>query len=98
MALVRTILSDTAECTLWRDEDPAVGYVGYGRDWKPGSTGYNNADLRSKTAAALQINATYLALATPTTAQNTAQVQRLTRECSALIRLLLGRLEDVSGT
>jgi len=47
-------------------------------------------DLRAKGLAALTANQTYLALASPSTAQNTAQVKRLTRECSALIRLLLG--------
>lgn len=58
----------------------------------------NGADLRTKAAAALDANATYLALSNPTNAQNAAQVQRLTRECSGLIRLLLGRLEDTAGT
>jgi len=47
-------------------------------------------DLRTKGLAALTANQTYLALASPSTAQNTAQIKRLTRECSALIRLLLG--------
>jgi len=47
-------------------------------------------DLRTKGRAALTANQTYLALASPSTAQNTAQIKRLTRECSALIRLLLG--------
>jgi len=47
-------------------------------------------DLRAKGLAALTANQTYLAIASPSTAQNTAQVKRLTRECSAIIRLLLG--------
>ena len=58
----------------------------------------NQSDLQSKLTAALATNLTYLGLASPTTAQNTAQLQRLTRETTALIRLALNTLDDVSGT
>lgn len=58
----------------------------------------NGRDLTAKARAALDANATYLGLLTPTAAQTTAQVQRLTRECSAVIRLLLGALDTTSGT
>jgi hypothetical protein len=47
-------------------------------------------DLHAKARAALDANQAYLALASPTNAQNLAQIRRLTRECSALIRLLVG--------
>ena len=53
----------------------------------------NAESLRAKASAALTANATFLAIASPTNAQTLAQVQRLTRECTALIRLLIG---DVS--
>ena len=46
-------------------------------------------DLRTKARQALQSNATYLALGNPTAAQTTTQVQLLTRQVNALIRLVV---------
>lgn len=58
----------------------------------------NEGVLRAKAAQALASNATFLAIASPTNAQTLAQVRLLTRETNALIRLLLGALDDVSDT
>lgn len=60
-----------------------------------------NADvLAAKANAALTANAVYLAIGAPTNPQVVAQVDRLTRECSAIIRLLLAGdlLLDVTNT
>lgn len=46
-------------------------------------------DLHDRARQALTANAAFLAIASPSTAQTLAQVKRLTRENSALIRLLL---------
>lgn len=54
--------------------------------------------IRERAESALAANGTYLALASPTNAQVVAQVGRLTRECSALIRLPLRRLDTDDGT
>lgn len=58
----------------------------------------NQAVLLAKAQAALASNATFLALAAPTQAQAVAQVQALTRQVNALVKLALGRLADTSGT
>jgi hypothetical protein len=58
----------------------------------------NRADLIAKVQAALDTNATFLALASPTNAQTLAQVQRLTRETNALIRFVLNAFDDTTGT
>lgn len=53
----------------------------------------NEKTIRSRTGVALQTNAAYLALATPTAAQTTTQVKALTRQVSGLLRLVDNRLE-----
>lgn len=50
------------------------------------------ATLQAQVVTALTTNATFLALATPTTAQTVAQVQALTRQTSVLIRLVVRAL------
>ena len=53
----------------------------------------NAESLRKQVSAALETNRAFLALANPTPPQTAAQVKLLTQECSALIRLLIGRLD-----
>lgn len=58
----------------------------------------NAASLRAKAQQALTVNATFLVLPSPTNAQTLAQVQALTKENSAIIRLLLGQFDSTAGT
>lgn len=54
--------------------------------------------LRQKAQAALAANATFRALASPSPVQVSAHLDLLTRECTALIKLVLGQLDDATGT
>ncbi len=65
---------------------------------KAGSPSFNRSELEKKAVQALANNATFLAIATPTAAQNAAQAKALTRQVNALIRLQLADLADISDT
>jgi hypothetical protein len=53
----------------------------------------NRRTIEGQAAQALDGNRTFLAVASPTNAQNAAQVKALTRQVNGLIRLVLDRLD-----
>jgi hypothetical protein len=58
----------------------------------------NLVTVQQRATAALVANANYLALGNPTNLQVVAQVQLLTKECNALIRLVLGLGSTITDT
>lgn len=77
-------------------EDAALA-AGY--SMPPDSVEVSNRNLLvQRASAALDGNNTYLAVVTPTNTQVAAQVTRLTREVSGLIRLILSRLDTADGS
>lgn len=53
----------------------------------------NEATIRQRAEQARATNATFLALTSPTNAQNAAQIKALTRQVNGLIRLLLSQFD-----
>jgi len=58
----------------------------------------NRQTIEGRAITAITANNTFLAIGTPSTAQNAAQIKLLTRECNGLIMLLLNRLDTTNGT
>ena len=54
----------------------------------------NRVSITAKGLQALVDNKAFLALSSPTNAQNAAQVKALTRQVNGLIRLVLGQLDS----
>lgn len=94
----RILISDDGVIRRYRVTDAGGTTIGYDDELIPTAEDTNAATLRSRAQQALTANAAFLAVGSPTNAQTLTQVQRLTRECSALIRLLLGQLDDTAGT
>ena len=100
------MLTRTTEVGDWLlvEESPEPTEQDPGEHWsgriepRPGTPPALRVDLEGRARLALAANAAWLARATsPTAAQTVAQVDRLTRECSALIRLLLSELDSDEG-
>lgn len=104
MATIETKVYEDAEQTIYGQvseetyPDGRPHWTGTRVEWKPGSVAGNSDLIRARAGQALAANAVFLANGAPTNAQVVAQVRMLTKECNALIRLLLGQLDDTAGT
>jgi hypothetical protein len=58
----------------------------------------NRVTIEQRAQTALAANETFLAIASPSNAQNAAQIKLLTRECQGLIRLAIKALDSLNGT
>lgn len=89
----RTLIEETPRFRRYRVTN-GQGQV-TGEDVEPILAGeqLTEQSLRSKASGALAVNNTFLGLATPDAAAVRLQVQRLTRENNALIRLVLDLLD-----
>lgn len=56
----------------------------------------NRSTIFAQAVQALTDNAAFLAIGSPSAAQNAAQVKALTRQTNKLIRLVIGRLDATS--
>lgn len=89
-----TLTVPSGQATLLATDAAAQGYT-----YPPRPVAETTAaDLRAKATTAIDTNVAYLAIASPSNAQVSAQVKVLTRECTALIRLLLNLTDTEDGS
>ena len=96
VTITTRVISDTPDGQVIEETD--TGYRSIRFEPKAGTPAANELSLRDKASQAVQANNTFLGIASPTNAQVVAQVQRLTRENTALIKLVLGAIDDTAGT
>lgn len=78
----------TVETIVYSDGSRSVQYTP-----GAGTPDANQLTLQQQARTAMVNNRTYTALASPTNAQQTAQVKALTQQMNGVIRLLLGQLD-----
>lgn len=82
----------TAEELAQREADAAAYAIVHAAETAAQS---NRATLTGRAQTALQANRDFLAITSPTNTQAVAQVQALTRQNTAIIRLLLGLVDGI---
>jgi hypothetical protein len=89
----RQLIEETTSFKRYQVTDAQGKMIGEDVEPKLAPEQLTEQSLRSKASAALAANAAFLAKASPTNAEVVAQVKLLTRECNALIRLVLSQLD-----
>jgi len=94
----RELISNDGRVRRFRVFNDAGQQIGTDDELIPTPEEVNAVTLRSRLLQQLAANAAYLGLPTPTNAQNTVHLRRVTQQNSALIRLMLELLDTTDGT
>lgn len=94
----RELISDDGAVRRFRVFTDQGELIGTDEETIPTPVQVNEMTLRTRATQALATNAAYLQVTAPTNAQVVAQVTALTRECSALIRLVLNLTDTTGGS
>ena len=94
----RELISNDGRVRRFRVLNDAGVPIGTDDELIPTPEEVNAVTLRSRLLQQLAANAAYLGLPTPTNAQNTVHLRRVTQQNSALIRLMLELLDTTDGT
>ena len=97
--MTRRLISGDAFTRRYQVTDDSTGAViGYDDEQIPTQEQANEVTLRTRLRTLAEATRTYLALATPTAAQQAAQVRRSARVTLILARLALQDLADITDT
>lgn len=88
-----TLISEDANVQVWATRTVNGGTVE--SRVKAGSDADRGQQLQVRLQQAIAANSTYIALASPTVAQNTAQLKAISRQVQALLRMRLGQFDSV---
>ena len=90
---VPTLIGQEGDFDIWATRTENGGTVE--NRIRPGTNAERSQQIEDRITQALSVNATFLGLASPTNAQVVAQTKALTRQVSAIIRLMRGDFSSV---
>lgn len=88
-----TLLRTDGDYQIWVTRTPNGGTVEH--RIIPGTDADRVQQLQGRMTQAIAANSTYIALTSPSTAQNAMQIKALTRQVQAMLRLAQGQLNAV---